>query len=148
MIQVAESVFETMLSRSIKVIESPGAGPASPVTAAIYYAGRWQGALLLECSEQQAREWSARLMGVPEPTPTDARDGLGELTNVLAGNLKPLLPPGVGISIPSIVEGTDYSLRVCGGNFVERVEFSDVTGPFSVTLVRVQSAASDLAGPQ
>jgi hypothetical protein len=37
-------------------------------------------------------------MDVPLPVAAeDARDSLGELCNVLAGNLKPLLPQGVGL---------------------------------------------------
>lgn len=139
MVQTTAAVFETMLGVSVTVLESPGAAPVTPLTAAVYYAGSWQGALLLECSERQASDWSKRLMDIPEPAAADARDGLGELTNMLAGNLKPLLPPGVGISIPSVVEGSDYSLRVCGGKLKERIDFAAATGPFSVTLVKVQT---------
>lgn len=138
MVQITESVFETMLKTRLTVLENRKMAPVAALTAAIYYAGQWQGALLVECSQEQARAWSGRLMDLTEPSDADARDGLGELTNVLAGNLKPLLPPGVGISIPSVVDGTDYSLRVCGGNLTERIDFADAHGPFRVTLVIVE----------
>lgn len=83
------------------------------LTAAVYYAGAWKRALLLECSLEQAMEWGSRLMELPAPVAVkDARDGLGELCNVIAGNLKPLLPPGVGLSTPSVVRSAGYSLRV------------------------------------
>lgn len=65
----------------------------------------------------------------------DARDGLGEMTNVIAGNLKPVLPPGVGLSIPSVVQGSDYSLRIWGGNLFETLCFDGGSGPFRITLV-------------
>ena len=81
------------------------------LTGAVYYAGAWKGALLLECSLAQAIAWGSRLMDASAPVAAeDARDSLGELCNVLAGNLKPLLPPGVGLSTPSVVKGADYSL--------------------------------------
>jgi len=42
------------------------------------------------------------------------------------------------LSIPSVVEGRDYSLRICGGgNLFERLDFADETGPFRITLVEV-----------
>jgi hypothetical protein len=56
---------------------------------------------------------------------------------MMAGNLKPLLPPGVGVSIPSVVQGSDYSLRICGGNLFETVQFADALGTFRITLVEV-----------
>lgn len=137
MVQVTQSVFETLLNLPVSVLETGSGIPNSPLTGAIFYAGAWQGALLLECSEQQARAWSSRLMSIEQPTEEDARDGLGELTNVLAGNLKPLLAPGVSISTPSVVRGSDYSLHVLRGHRTERVEFSEEHGPFRVTFAKV-----------
>ena len=134
--QITEAVFSTMLELAV---HSSDPGPKSErydLTAAIYYAGAWQGALLLECSNRQAMDWGSRLMGLPSPIEAeDARDSLAELCNVLAGNLKPLLPPGVGLSTPSVVKGADYTLRVCGDTFCERLNFADQTGDFRVTLI-------------
>lgn len=135
--QVTENVFETMLATAVTMLEgATEAAPHAEFTAAIFYAGLWKGALLVECSEQQARAWSSKIMEIPEPTSEDARDGLGELTNILAGNLKPLLPPGVSISTPSVVEGTEYSLRVFGSPIIEQIDFADERGRFRVTLAR------------
>ena len=54
---------------------------------------------------------------------------------MLAGNLKPVLPPGVGLSTPSVVKGADYTLRVCGDTLCERLHFGDPAGDFRVTLI-------------
>lgn len=136
MIQVTESVFETLLNTAVNRLDTPVEAFAPALTAAIFYAGAWQGALLVECSEEQARAWTSQLMGIPEPSPEDARDGLGELANVLAGNLKPLLPPGVGISTPSVVEGSDYSLHVFKAHQVEQVYFAGEQGPLRITFAK------------
>jgi chemotaxis protein CheX len=137
-----QTVFETMFDRAARFSESSGA-PAGYFTAAVYYAGAWQGALLLECSAAQAESWAARLMLLPGPVSADdARDGLGEVANVIAGNLKAVLPPGVGLSIPSVVQGSDYSLRICGGNLTERLVFEEELGAFCVTLVEVMAGAA------
>jgi chemotaxis protein CheX len=139
--QVSKDVFATMLGTSIEPLDDSVGDLLAEFTAAVYYAGTWQGALLLECSTVQALDWAARLMSLPPPISSeDALDGLGELANVIAGNLKPLLPPGVGLSIPSVVQGTNYSLRVCGGNLVEPLDFADASGRFRITLVEVVGA--------
>ena len=134
--QIAEAVFATMLELPIRATDPPSQDGRYELTAAVYYAGAWKGAVLLECSLAQAMDWGSRLMQIPAPVAAeDARDSLGELCNVLAGNLKPLLPHGVGLSTPSVVRGADYTLRICGDTLCERLHFADPWGDFRVTLI-------------
>ena len=134
--QITEAVFSTMLDLPIFPTAPGPESERYELTAAVYYVGAWQGALLLECAMEQAMEWGSRLMSLPSPIAVeDARDGLGELCNVLAGNLKPLLPQGVGLSTPSVVKGADYTLRVCNDTLCERLHFADTAGAFRVTLI-------------
>jgi chemotaxis protein CheX len=134
--QITEAVFSTMLDLPIGAIEPAQQEEHYELTAAVYYAGAWQGALLLECSIEQAMDWGSRLMGLPAPIAVeDARDSIAEICNVLAGNLKPLLPPGAGLSTPSVVKGGDYSLRVRCDTLCERLHFADPAGDFRVTLI-------------
>jgi len=126
------------MKRSLAIPVCGALGLLVILRAAVYYAGAWKGALLLECSSAQAMDWAARFLSLAPPISLDdVRDSLGELTNVIAGNLKPLLPPGVGISLPCVVQGSDYSLRVCGNNLSESLYFEDRFGPFRITLVEV-----------
>ena len=45
------------------------------------------------------------------------------------------------MSMPSVVEGADYSLRICGGNLAERTAFSSDAGIFWVTMIEVLESA-------
>jgi chemotaxis protein CheX len=106
----------------------------------VYLAGAWRGAVLLECDRSQACQFTSRLISIPVPEEVnaDVRDAMGELANMLGGNLKSVLPRGVVLSMPSVVEGSDYSLRICGTNAaVERLAYASPTGVFWVTLVEV-----------
>jgi chemotaxis protein CheX len=77
---------------------------------------------------------------LPEEVNDDVRDTMGELANMLGGNLKSLLPRGVVLSMPSVVAG-DYSLRVCGGKaIVEHVAYRWPAGVFCITLVEIPDA--------
>ena len=134
--EITVSVFETMIGVPVQPAEPSLQDSAYALTAAVYYVGTWNGALLLECSVAQAQVWASHLMDIPFPVSVeDARDSLGELCNVLAGNLKPVLPPGVGLSSPSVVSGADYRLKVCGDPVSERLTFGDAEGTFGITLV-------------
>jgi len=136
-VPVANLVFETMLRLEIKPYLMPWTRPQDMISAAVYFAGAWYGAILLECSPLQARRFAQYLMSLDEPEAVndDVRDALGELANMLAGNLKSVLPHGVVLSMPSVVEGSDYVLQMCGKRTVERIPFWSRDGIFAVTLV-------------
>jgi chemotaxis protein CheX len=106
-------------------------------TCAVYFAGAWSGAVLIECPLPMAYEFTARLMRIPKPIQfdNDVYDALGELANMIGGNLKSVLPRGVSLSMPSVVEGSNYSVRVCGVNRNKRMAFDSPDGAFWVTLV-------------
>ena len=137
--QIVTGVFQTMLGCEVFPAADEGRSPAGSVTAAIYFAGTWRGAVLVETSEESACQWTARLMSIPLPTKysDDVQDAMGELVNMIGGNLKSVLPTGVGLSMPSVVQGRSYSLRVIGGSLTHRQSFAGELGPFSVTLVEM-----------
>jgi len=141
---IVVSVFETMLNLKVVPADISWAAKPDTITSAIYFAGTWKGAVLLECSHTQAFEFTHRLMAIDPPAciNDDVRDTMGELANMLAGNLKSVLPHGIGLSMPSVVEGTDYSLRICGGNLVDRMPFTSATGAIWVTLIELLEHAS------
>jgi chemotaxis protein CheX len=137
--QIVSDVFQTMIEAEVLPVGPPYAVRENTVTAAIFFAGTWRGAVLVECDEAQARRWTSRLMSIPEPDTftDDVRDAMGEIVNMVGGNLKSVLPHGVALSMPSVVQGRSYSLRVCGSNMVNHQGFVTADGPFWVTLVEV-----------
>jgi chemotaxis protein CheX len=137
--QVVDMVFTTMLGLNVEPYPMPWVRPPDMVGSAVYFAGKWRGAVVLECTRRQACTFAQRLMsiGTPEAIDEDVRDALGELANMLAGNLKSVLPHGVVLSMPSVIEGSDYSLRICGKRSVERAPFWGAEDIFGVTLVEI-----------
>jgi len=135
--QIVAMVFQTMLEVETQPHLAPWNSYPDVVTAVVHFTGAWHGAVLLECTRQQACQFARLLMSIeiPEALNEDVRDALGELANMLAGNLKSVLPPGVYLSMPSVIEGSDYSLDICGKRAMERVPFWSDLGIFGVTLV-------------
>jgi len=141
--RVVESVFQTMIDLEVAVSDAPWARSPDTITAAVHFAGDWRGAALVECDAPQACHFATRFMGIalPATIDDDVRDAMGELANMVAGNLKSVLPRGVGLSMPSVVEGSDYTLRVCGAKAVERLIFSSALGAFRITLIEMLQPA-------
>jgi chemotaxis protein CheX len=137
--QIVRDVFQTMLRYEIHESSDDYKSRTSVVTSAIFFAGSWKGAVVLECSEAQARFLTGRLMDIPEPPrmDNDTRDAMGEVVNMIGGNLKSVLPPGVGLSMPSVLEGADYAYRICGSNELVRFSFCGDAGHLWITLFQV-----------
>jgi CheY-specific phosphatase CheX len=140
--ELIRRVLEAMFGLEVRCrAQSAGSSGAAEVTAAVYFAGQWHGALVLDCTMAHARAWTARLLGRPVCSSHDeaARDGLVEIANLLAGKLKPLLPPGSVVPIP--VPGSGHGASVCGLTCAEHLSFADPYGAFRVTLVQVAENA-------
>lgn len=137
-IGIVQMVFQTMLE--LETFESGEAGiPPGGITVAVYFAGAWSGAFVFECPGEQALELTSRFLSIdrPETMNDDVQDALGEIANMLAGNLKPLLGAGVMLSMPSVIQGADYLLRVCGTSPHHSISFQSEIGPFRVILLAV-----------
>ena len=67
-------------------------------------------------------------------------DAIGELTNMIGGNLKACMPQPTSIGLPSIVEGKNYSLRMPGSREVTRVGFEFQGASVIVALLEVEES--------
>lgn len=139
--QIVESVFGTMLSLEVNACGTPWFPGGDRLTSAVHLAGDWSGAVLLECDRRQACYFAGRFLSADPPGTVDdvVRDVLGELANMIGGNLKCILSRGIHLSMPSVVDGSDYSLRVCGGGARERLAFQCAEGLFWITVLTTRS---------
>jgi chemotaxis protein CheX len=139
--QIVESVFETMLRLEAVERGAPWSPSGDRLTSAVHLAGDWNGAILLECGHRQACQFAGRFLSMPTPDAVDdvVRDVLGELANMIGGNMKCVMTRGIRLSMPSVVDGSDYGLRICGARIRERIAFQCAEGLFWVTVVSTRS---------
>ncbi len=94
----------------------PGAsGPKESVTAFIHFTGEeWSGACLLQVAQATALKLACALLEFEEEdVDLETRDdAMGELANMLGGNLKPFLPGPPTLSLPSVSVGEDVSVTI------------------------------------
>ena len=110
---LVQSVWMTQLGLEIQNDDgsAPPSGKAT-ITAAIHVSGDYRGGIRLECSRAMIRRAAAIMFNLPEDqlNDDDERDVAGELTNVVAGNIKALIPGSNSISLPTIIDGSDYKV--------------------------------------
>jgi len=136
--QIVGYVFKTMVCLEVSESGQPWNPAGDRLTATIHLAGDWKGALALECGRKQACAFAARFLSIEEPEKVDdvVRDVLGELANMIGGNLKCVLAGGLTLSMPCVVDGADHNLRICRAGVRERLVFESVEGAFSVAVLR------------
>jgi chemotaxis protein CheX len=73
--------------------------------AAVSITGAWHGHVVFTCSIGAAKYAAAAflVMEPDEVTTDDVTDVLGELANIVGGNLKSMLPAGCFVSLPHVV---------------------------------------------
>lgn len=138
---ITQNVWESMLGQEIhpsSAAELLGELTGKrTLTGCVQLAGAWEGTVLLHCSLGLA----SRLAGVmfssdPETLGQgEVEDAWGELANMVAGNVKALLPRPCQLSLPAVVQGLDYHV-VVPGTRVFAQSFLECQGePVLVTLL-------------
>lgn len=137
--QIVENVFQTMMAIEVHSSDAPWPPKQGLITASISLTGAWKGAVLIECGLQDAFLFSSRMVGGDPVSELndDVRDTLGELANMVGGNLKSILPAGVELSLPSVVWGTNYTVGICHAGRARRWVFSGEEATFGVIVVEV-----------
>ena len=142
--QIVESIWATVLSREIEYRdETVLAQSSTPVLAGcIQITGAWNGAVALHCSSELIRQAAAVMLGLEEDSiaQEDMRDSLGELVNMVSGGVKSLLPETCMLSLPTVVEGTDFTISIPGALLIQKTAFQSQGEPVLVTLLERNAA--------
>jgi chemotaxis protein CheX len=135
--QIVESIFAAMMNLEISECGTPWFAGGDRLTSAVHLAGDWNGAVLFECDRSLACRFAGHFLSIDTPgtVDDDVRDVLGELANMVGGNLKCILADGIQLSMPSVVDGANFSLRVCGAEARERLAFQCTEGLFWITVL-------------
>jgi len=137
--EVTESVWTSMLGAQL----APASGRrqldthARYVFGCVHSSGGWEGAVTIACSTAFARRAAGTMFELtPESASLDeVRDALGELTNIVGGNIKAMLPGPSKLSLPTVTEGTDYSFHVQGSAPLREVWFECDGEPLVVSVL-------------
>jgi chemotaxis protein CheX len=135
--QIVKTVFRTMVSLEVDECGTLWFPSGDRLTSVVHLTGDWKGAVLLECDWIVACRFARRFLSLDPPDMVDdlVRDVLGELANMIGGNLKCVLTQGIQLSMPSVVDGSGYALRVCGAEIQNQFAFQAVDGPFWITIL-------------
>jgi chemotaxis protein CheX len=134
-----EEVFRLMLGVDCVRDWAPPAAEPEAVTAVVGFGGALSGACVFRSSAPAAMDIAARMTGMSFAGVDDTvKDGIGEICNMVAGVWKgriPELASRCGLSVPAVITGRDYQLRVQAPEFQLHHVYRFGDRRFVVTIV-------------
>jgi chemotaxis protein CheX len=145
--EITETTWQAMLGLDIQ----PGTLPVTIDLADGYWTGKveisgaWNGVVVLHGSGQLAHSAASAIFtnGHSEVSVQDRMDAMYELTNVIAGNIKSLLPGPCQLSLPQVMQTTLEGLRVTHAELVSDLVFACQEQLLFVSLWRHEKSISD-----
>lgn len=120
-VESTREIFSSMIMMEVSPVggsqtENGGRSLRSSISGIVGLTGKYSGVLAIHAPELVARAITGNFLGMEvDEINEDVQDAIGELANMLAGNVKSYLSPGgkdIDLSIPSTVHGEEYSFLV------------------------------------
>lgn len=134
--QIVESIFTTMMDLPVSASEAPWLPARDRLVSSVHLEGDWSGVVSLECNQEQACRFAGRLLSMnpPDAVDDDVRDALGELANMIGGNLKSTIAVDARLSMPSVTDGS-HEFRMGSPDTQDKIAFSFTGGHFWITVL-------------
>jgi chemotaxis protein CheX len=118
-------VFQLMVGVDVHQIPARPYARTESMSAIIGMAGRLCAIFRVLCEQSAALSIGRKMLGEEGPLDlTNARDALGEICNMIAGNFKAKidgLADGCMLSVPTVVAGNDFQIHMVPNG--ERIDF-------------------------
>jgi chemotaxis protein CheX len=109
------------------------------ITGMVGFAGTYSGVVSIHCPVVLALKITSSMLGMEcEEVNEDLNDAIGEIANMIGGNVKQVLSKGgldVKLSIPTVISGEDYTVNSLADNDCVVVPFTVDDNKFIVGLI-------------
>jgi len=137
--QFVTDIWSTFLNMEVAPTDKPfqAEGKDNTLAGCVQITGEWQGTITLYAPKGLGKKIAASMYALDESEvdTQQIQDVLGEITNMIAGNIKSLLPTPCSISLPSVAV-TDYDLAHPGSEPITAVNFACGPFPFMVNMLQ------------
>jgi chemotaxis protein CheX len=102
---IAQEAWSALVGEEEFLVPLPGGDPEDAVSSWVDVRGPWNGAVVITTARSTAEQLSRELLKEHAPPvldDEDIEDGLGELANVVGGNVKAVLPGPSALGLPEV----------------------------------------------
>jgi chemotaxis protein CheX len=134
---ITRDVWESFTGRTIELADHQVTSNGGDVTVGcVTVTGEWQGKVLLACPAQLARMAASAMFDLPaeQLDAEQVADALGELTNMIGGNIKSLIPGPSRLSMPTVTVGASSTDPTPHAALLSRVALACESLPLTVSV--------------
>lgn len=140
--QIVTEVWSSMLGIDAERLDGRPEIEGPAVAGSVGVSGAVEAQISLEMNADAARQVAGLMFGmeVDEVSDDDVADAVGELTNMVGGNVKSLIADSGMLSLPVVAQGKPPTLRVVGGQILLQDRYLADGNVILVTVWNRQSA--------
>ncbi len=133
---IVQEVWSSMLGLDIAPVDAPHHIAGHAIAGSVGVTGASDCLISMEMGIETAKIVGATMfmMGVDEISMNDVVDAVGEMTNMVGGNIKSLLPEPSTLSLPVVAQGESPTLKVVGAQNLLSQLFMVGDGPVLVSV--------------
>jgi chemotaxis protein CheX len=136
---ITQSVWGTLFDTPLDARAPDDAslsGAKRTITACVQITGPQDSVVTVTCATELGRKIAARFFDIPKDDASldEVRDAMGEMANMIGGNLKGILPGPSRLSLPAVTEGADYTTDVPGTTVLRVFTYVAEGSTLSVTV--------------
>lgn len=123
--EVVESIWDSMLGLPVSMRGGEGlVHDAAGLIASVQISGAWNGVVLFLPTERFARRAATLMLAKDQLETAELLDAVAELCNMIGGGIKTMLPGPSHLSLPTIMQGTQYAVHVPKTRLIAQLKFS------------------------
>ena len=129
-------VWEAFLGMAAEPAYAPVPTEGPFYTSCVNISGGWAGSVSLIIPEALARAAAAAMFGMDDAElgKDEVTDAVGELANIIGGNVKGMIEEPCALSLPMVAVGTNYSVSVPGTETIQSVTLLCEDATFEVAV--------------
>jgi chemotaxis protein CheX len=139
--EVVKGIFENMLQLPVTAECGPSQAADDCCTAIVNFKGSWVGLVALYCETDEARRLARRFLALSEDELPDqlVADVIGEIVNMIAGNLKSVFANDLRLSIAQVTHGASNIILPFQPVIRHEACFESIEGRFQVAIFAIPS---------
>jgi chemotaxis protein CheX len=145
LLEIAQSIWSSMLGlaaspdRSESLVRDP-----IGLMASVHIAGAWNGLVVFLPTATFARRAASLMLAMPPDSVSMAEieDAVAELSNIIGGSVKALLPGPSSLSLPVVLHGSQYAVRMPRTRLAANLRFTCEGQPLEIRILEGYVATS------
>jgi chemotaxis protein CheX len=138
--EILREIWLLTVSRTIGLSNGAPTPGGDWLVGCVQITGRWRGSVRIACPPQLVDRVAAMFYSISEPAVSAQQrsDAIGELVNMIGGNLKALLPPPCYLTLPVVSNWSSFALLGEDRMGLVQVGFEDEGYPLVVEVTATQ----------